>query len=227
MENPIDIAKSVFDTVSNFGTAIFRTDVGYAIVGQTSEAIQRIFEYKQRSFNKPCGCFGSLEMFKELIQFTAEQLEFVEAITLDANFPLSIVGRYDPDHPIMKNADPFVLKNASKSGTIDLLMNAGPIHDEIARLALESGMGVFGSSANMSLSGSKYDFKDVEIELRNKVDLALDGGKTKFSHPDGLGSTIIDLDTFEPFRIGIRFQEIRKIAKDKLNIDIGTTIIKL
>ena len=42
----------------------------------------------------------------------------------------------------------------------------------------------------------------------------------------GLGSTIIDLDTFEPFRIGIRFQEIRKIAKDKLNIDIGTTIIK-
>lgn len=226
MENPIDIAKSVFDTVSNSGTAIFRTDVGYAIVGQTSEAIQRIFEYKRRSFNKPCGCFGSLEMFKELIQFTAEQLEFVEAITLDANFPLSIVGRYDPDHPIMKNADPFVLKNASKSGTIDLLMNAGPIHDEIARLALESGMGVFGSSANMSLSGSKYDFKDVEIELRSKVDLALDGGKTKFSHPDGLGSTIIDLDTFEPFRIGIRFQEIRKIAKDKLNIDIGTTIIK-
>ena len=226
MENPIDIAKSVFDTVSNSGKAIFRTDVGYAIVGQTSEAIQRIFEYKQRSFNKPCGCFGSLEMFKELIQFTAEQLEFVEAITLDANFPLSIVGRYDPDHPIMKNADPFVLKNASKSGTIDLLMNAGPIHDEIARLALESGMGVFGSSANMSLSGSKYDFKDVEIELRNKVDLAIDSGKTKFSHPDGLGSTIIDLDTFEPFRIGIRFQEIRKIAKDKLNIDIGTTIIK-
>lgn len=226
MEKPQDIAKAVFDTVSNSQTAIFRTDVGYAIVGQTSEAIQRIFEYKQRSFNKPCGCFGSLEMFKELIQFTAEQLEFVEAITLDANFPLSIVGRYDPDHPIMKNADPFVLKNASKSGTIDLLMNAGPIHDEIARLALESGMGVFGSSANMSLSGSKYDFKDVEIELRNKVDLALDGGKTKFSHPDGLGSTIIDLDTFEPFRIGIRFQEIRKIAKDKLNIDIGTTIIK-
>ena len=226
MENPIDIAKSVFDTVSNSGTAIFRTDVGYAIVGQTSEAIQRIFEYKQRSFNKPCGCFGSLEMFKELIQFKSEQLAFVEAITLDANFPLSIVGRYDPDHPIMKNADPFVLKNASKSGTIDLLMNAGPIHDEIARLALESGMGVFGSSANMSLSGSKYDFKDVEIELRNKVDLALDGGKTKFSHPDGLGSTIIDLDTFEPYRIGIRFQEIRKIAKDKLNIDIGTTIIK-
>ena len=27
MENPIDIAKSVFDTVSKSGTAIFRTDV--------------------------------------------------------------------------------------------------------------------------------------------------------------------------------------------------------
>ena len=69
-------------------------------------------------------------------------------------------------------------------------------------------------------------FYKVFSDLNYKVDLALDGGKTKFSHPDGLGSTIIDLDTFEPFRIGIRFQEIRKIAKDKLNIDIGTTIIK-
>ena len=52
------------------------------------------------------------------------------------------------------------------------------------------------------------------------------GELSKLPHPDGLGSTIIDLDTFEPYRIGIRFQEIRKIAKDKLNIDIGTTIIK-
>ena len=85
-------------------------------------------------------------------------------------------------------------------------MNAGPIHDEIARLALESGMGVFGSSANMSLSAN--DFKDVEIELRNKL-IWLNGGKTKFSHPDGLGSTIIDLDTFEPLD-RYSFQEIRK-----------------
>ena len=226
MEKPQDIAKAVFDTVSDSKTAIFRTDVGYAIVGQTAEAIEKIFEYKKRSFNKPCGCFGSIEMFRELIQFTTKQLKFVEAVTLGADLPLSIVGRYDPNHPIIKNADPFVLKNASKTGTIDLLMNAGPIHDEIARLALKSGKGVFGSSANMSLSGSKYDFNDVESELRDKVDLPVDSGKTKYNHPEGLGSTIIDLDTFEPFRIGICFDEIRKIAKEKFNIKIGKTVIK-
>ena len=51
MEKPQEIAKAVFDTVSKSQTAIFRTDVGYAIVGQTAEAIQKIFEYKKRSFN--------------------------------------------------------------------------------------------------------------------------------------------------------------------------------
>jgi len=33
------------------------------------------------------------------------------------------------------------------------------------------------------------------------------------------------LDTFEPFRIGICFDEIRKIAKEKFNINIGKKVI--
>jgi hypothetical protein len=52
------------------------------------------------------------------------------------------------------------------------------------------------------------------------VDLAADSGPTKYSHPDGLGSTIIDLETFRPFRVGILFDRIRAIAAEECGIDI-------
>jgi tRNA A37 threonylcarbamoyladenosine synthetase subunit TsaC/SUA5/YrdC len=104
-------------------------------------------------------------------------------------------------------------------------MNVGPIHDEIARLALKSGKGVWGSSANMSLGGSKYDFETIEPELRNAVDTAIDGGATRYSNSKGFGSSIIDLDTFRPFRIGIKFKEICAVAKADFDVEIPIEVL--
>jgi len=224
MDADLEAGKRIFETVSSGGVGIFRTDVGYAIVGQTAPAIERIFAHKKRSYNKPCGCFGSLEMFDELIDCSPQAHDFVHAVIGKHGLPLSIVGRFRPEHPIIANADPFAVEHGTKGGTIDLLMNAGPIHGEIARLALESGRGVFGSSANMSLSGSKYDFETIEPELRNAVDTAIDGGSTRYSNPKGFGSSIIDLDTFRPFRIGIKFEEICAIAKAEFDVQIPADV---
>jgi tRNA A37 threonylcarbamoyladenosine synthetase subunit TsaC/SUA5/YrdC len=218
-------ATEIFETVLAGGVAVFGVDVGYAIVGNSGPAIARIFEIKQRSFDKPCGCFGSWEMFEELIDADERARAFVSAVIHDHGLPLSIVGRYRPDHPIIAGADPFVREHATRAGTMDLLMNAGPIHDGVAARALATGRGVFGSSANMSLTGSRYGFADVEPEVRDAVDLAVDCGATRYSHPNGLGSSIIDLDTFRPFRIGIRFDEIRRIAADGCGLDIPDEVI--
>jgi tRNA A37 threonylcarbamoyladenosine synthetase subunit TsaC/SUA5/YrdC len=226
--DPAADGRAVFETVMGGGTAIFPTDVGYAIVGHSEPALKRIYEAKQRSFSKPCGCFSSVAMFDEVIRADAihpRARDFVAAVIEDNDLPLSIVAPFRPDHPIFATAAPFVLANATKAGTVDLLMNAGPTHDTIAALALESGRGVFGSSANRSLSGSKYLFGDIEPEVSGAVDLPLDRGATKYSHPKGLGSTIIDLQSFRPFRIGIRFDEIRAIAQKDLGIEIEPVVI--
>tara|TARA_B100000780_G_C21109483_1_gene448268 strand:+ start:360 stop:1046 length:687 start_codon:yes stop_codon:yes gene_type:complete len=220
MDVNLETGKRIFKTVSSGGVGIFRTDVGYAIVGQSAPAIERIFIHKKRSYDKPCGCFGSLEMFDELIECTPQARDFVHSVVDVYGLPLSIVGRFRPEHPIIANADPFAVKHGTKGGTIDLLMNVGPIHDEIARLALKSGKGVWGSSANMSLGGSKYDFETIEPELRNAVDTAIDGGVTRYSNSKGFGSSIIDLDTFRPFRIGIKFEEICSVAKADFDVEI-------
>ncbi len=218
--DPISDGRIVYERVISGGVAIFRADVGYAIVGHTEPAIKRIYEAKQRSFSKPCGMFGSFAMFEEVIDIGERGRDFVRAVIFDNGLPLSIVAPFRSSHPLFRSVAPFVMANSSKAGTIDILMNAGPTHDEIARLALETSMPVFGSSANRSLTGSKFVFDDVESEVRAAGDLALDRGRCKYWNDQGLGSTIIDLHDFQPVRIGIAFSEIKTIAARAFGIDI-------
>ncbi len=218
--DPLADGRAVHDTAIEGGVAIFKADFGYAIVGQTESAIRRIYEAKQRSFSKPCGMFGSFDMFQEVIEIDARAREFVRAVIFDNGLPISIVAPFARAHPLFANVAPFVLANSTKAGTIDLLMNAGPTHDEIARRALDTHRPVFGSSANRSLTGSKFNFHDIEPEVRKVADLALDRGPCKYQNPHGLGSTIIDLRDFRPVRIGIVFEAIQHIAAK----DFGITI---
>src|SRR6476660_9353555 len=100
--------------------AIFKADVGYAIVGHTEPAIKRIYEAKQRSFSKPCGMFGSFAMFEEVIEIDASGRDFVRAVIFDNNLPLSIVAPFRAGHPLFGAVAPFVMANSSKAGTIDI-----------------------------------------------------------------------------------------------------------
>ena len=70
--DPIADGRAVHRMAVSGGVAIFKADVGYAIVGHTEPAIKRIYEAKQRSFSKPCGMFGSFAMFEEVIEIGAD-----------------------------------------------------------------------------------------------------------------------------------------------------------
>lgn len=224
IDDPHEGACAVVDTVQRGGVAIFRTDVGYAIVGHAPDAIARIYRLKQRSAAKPCGCFASRDILDSLIARDKRADALIEAVVGRHDLPLSIVGRFDPDHPLITGAPADARAMATKGNTIDLLLNAGAIHDEIARLSKQRGMAVFGSSANASLAGSKFRFEDIEPAVRLGVDLAIDSGASRYAHPDGLGSTIIDLDSMQPFRIGIHFETIRTIARTECDIDIPQAV---
>lgn len=222
--DPVADGRQVHDTVLAGGIAIFKADVGYAIVGHTEPAIRRIYEAKQRSFSKPCGMFGSYDMFLEVIDIGERARDFVRAVIFDHQLPISIVAPFRADHPLFRDVAPFVLSNASKAGTMDILMNAGPTHNEIARRALETLKPVFGSSANRSLTGSKFHFKDVEREVVDCAALALDRGASKYSNDRGLGSSIIDLRNFRPVRVGIVFEQLQQIANKHFGIDIPSQV---
>ena len=146
-------AARVYETLLAGGIGIIPTDVGYVILGVTAEAIWKIFRVKRRKpekLNAMCGC---LEMHRDLHVLADDRRAIVSAIVGDANLPMGTVAPGRLDHPALASLDEDVLDQTTDEGTIAMLLNAGPLLDELARIAFADDRLVIGSSANISLRG--------------------------------------------------------------------------
>lgn len=211
--------QRLVDALANGQVALFPVDVGYAIVGNSEQAIERIFACKNRSFEKACGMFSNWEMFLELAEVGEREQAIVDSIIHRHKLPFSVVVPYRTEHKFFSGLSPLTRERSTRGSTIDLLLNAGTLHDAIAALSWQSRLPVLGSSANRSLSGSKYRLDDVEPEVRAGADLVLDGGTTKYSHPAGMGSSIVALPSLKPIRKGIEFDKICDIISAEFGTD--------
>lgn len=196
-------AARVLDALMVGGVAILPLDVAYAVIGVKQRAIEAIFAAKARSYEKPSGMFGNWALSREVHVMPAERHEMAREIVEQEGLPFSIVAPFRPDHPLLRGADPFTLANSTKVGTLDMLINAGPWHDAVAALSVQRGVAVFGSSANRSLTGSKYRLADIELEVRSIAAIEIDGGTSKYANPEGRSSTIIDFREFRLLRRGV------------------------
>ena len=213
-------AGRIFETVRAGGVAIFPVSVGYAIVGHETESVQRMYRAKERPFSKPCGNFCDWQLFVEAIRVPDRARDVVSAVIHDHDLPFSIVAPFDATHPVIRSLPPFALRNATLAGTMDMLLNAGPLHDEIARLARENAYAVIGSSANRSGTGSKFRFEHIEAQVTAAADLAIDYGLTPFHNDRGLGSTIVDLVSWQTVRVGAAWDDICRILLEGFDIDL-------
>ena len=222
MSMPYDVttdASRLLDTLEAGGVVLFPVDVGYAIVGNHEAAIERIYTAKQRSYDKPCGMFSNWQMVQELCLLDARSLDMVDTVIHRYRLPLSIVTPYRADATFFSRLTPTARLRSSRAGTIDMLLNAGALHDAVARESFTRGTPVLGSSANQSLSGSKYRLDDVEAAVRKAADLVFDYGATKYRHPEGMGSSIIELPSGRPLRRGIVFNDICDILSRDFGLD--------
>jgi tRNA A37 threonylcarbamoyladenosine synthetase subunit TsaC/SUA5/YrdC len=213
-------ARQIFGLLKCGGVAIVPFDVSYAIFGHTARAVERIYELKNRTFAKPNAVLGNWDTFNEVIDADQTDLDLVKCITIDHNLPLSIVGPYRADHDFLRTLEFGALRRSTKGPTMDLLMNAGALHAELARLSLESATPVIGSSANRSLAGNKFELRKIEPEVLDHVDVAADYGKCKYANPYFVGSTIIELGSRRVLRFGCCYEEIQAILARTFSIEL-------
>jgi tRNA A37 threonylcarbamoyladenosine synthetase subunit TsaC/SUA5/YrdC len=211
-------AARVLDAMQAGQVAIVPLDVAYAICATRPDAMRAIFAAKQRSYDKPSGMFATWQMSRAIHEMPEEHHAIAQVIVEDYGLPFSIVAPFRADHPIFRSTDPFVLKNSSKAGTLDMLINAGAWHGALARLAFSRGIAVFGSSANRSLSGSKFRLADIEPEVRHAAGILIDGGTAKYANPEGRSSTIIDFRDFRLVRRGVCCDRLAEIFRDRFGI---------
>ncbi len=225
-DDPVPAARlradvsALLGVLADGGVAIAPLDVAYAVLAARSDGIRRIFDAKQRSYEKPSGMFGDWKLSAELHVMPDERHAMVREMITEEKLPFSVVAPFRADHPLLRLVEPFVLESSTKVGTLDMLLNAGQFHDEIARQARDRGMPVFGSSANTSLSGSKYDYDAIDEPVRAAADIHFDYGRSKYANPDGRSSTIIDFRDFSVVRVGVCFDQLRRAFKSRFDVDL-------
>lgn len=175
LENCVEIIK-------NGGIAIFPTDTVYGIGCNVwnEEAINRIFEIKNRSYNKPMNVLCS-------------DLKDIESLASEVN-----EKEKEIIHKYMPGACTLIV---NKKKEISDLLTAGlhtvgvRIPDNIIAIELirKCGFPIVATSANISGEKDMVEIEDIVTELGNKVDIIIDGGKSKI----GVPSTIVEIENNE------------------------------
>jgi tRNA A37 threonylcarbamoyladenosine synthetase subunit TsaC/SUA5/YrdC len=216
-----DIAR-LFDALATGGIGIVPLDVAYAVVATMPKGIRGIFEAKRRSYEKPSGVFGNWRLSRDIHVMDEQRHGMVREIVEAEQIPFSVVAPFRADHPLFAAVDPFVMQNSSKGGTLDMLLNAGQFHDAIAEGSAARGTAVFGSSANLSLTGSKYRYQDIDQPIRDAAAVHFDYGQSKYAHQDGLSSTIIDFTNFSVIRVGHCFERLKEAFAARFGVTLNT-----
>ena len=203
-------AARAFDVLMAGGVVLVPGDMGYGFVTASPEALQRIFASKQRAAHKRNGMLGSWELHREVHVVGERAAAMIDTIVLDYDLPLGVVAPYRPEHPVIRAIPEDTLRASTVNGTINLVLNAGRVHEELMKLARQATMPLLGSSANLSGTGIKYRVSEIEPEIIDIADLVLDYGLRRYHHY-GRASTLINFSSFEVVRAGCCYDLIADI----------------
>lgn len=212
-------ARRVMDVVKRGGIALVPQHTGYAMAGGSMEPLQKIFDTKRRGGHKRNAMAADLQTQREMMTLGRREQEMVEAIVLDYDLPLGVVGPFRPDHPLLAKLGETALRVSSAGGTIGNLLNAGPLHKEMTRISREEVVPLFGSSANLSGTGSKFTLEEVQPELRQIADITLDHGLCRY-HMYGRSGTLINFSTMEVIRFGACYDLIADVLRRWFRVEL-------
>ena len=212
-------ARRVVQAVKAGGVAIIPMDVGYAGIGGCHDALMRFFRAKGRGAHKRNAMLGNLDLHDELHLLDQRGRDMVRALVLDYDLPVAVVGGFREDHPLLRALGEEALAASTEGGTLAMLLNAGNFLLEVTRQATEAGQPLFGSSANLTGTGTRFRAGDVQQEIRAVADVVVDYGLQKF-HLYRRSSTMIDFRTMEVVRIGSCYEVIADVLQRHFGVEL-------
>lgn len=214
-------ARRIFDVLQSGGVAIIPNDAGYALMGGSKQAVQRIFNAKRRGAHKRNAMLCSRATQRELHVMDARAQTMIDVLTEDYNLTVGVVAPYRADHPLMAKLDDDLLKASTGHGTVAMLLNAGPLFDEVCRLCREAVLPVFGSSANLTGTGPRFRVADIQPEILEIADVVVDYGLRR-CHVYGRSATILKFGSgeVECLRIGSYYELISDVLRRHFAVEL-------
>lgn len=207
--------KLAADVIKRGGLVVMPTETVYGLAanGLDAEAIEKIFEAKNRPVDNPLILHvASIEEVRPLVkEIPPHALILMEKLWPG---PLTIILE-------KSKVVPEILSAGGK--TVAIRMPDNPI---ALRLIELSGVPLAAPSANISGKPSPTNAIDVYVDLNGKVDVILDGGGSRI----GIESTVLDMTTdppkiLRPGYFGKNFMEdlIPRVEYDEGILDEGVT----
>ena len=192
-------------TLKDGGLVAFPTETVYGLgaVASDARAVARLYAAKERpSFNPLIAHLAGIEAASRVGILDPVALRLAEKFWPG---PLTLVVRATPDCPVC---------DLARAG-LDSIAVRVPAHPVALALIAAAGEPVVAPSANRSGRISPTTAGHVLADLRDRIDLVLDGGPT----PVGLESTILDCSGDEP-----RLLRPGSIAREAIEKVIEATI---
>jgi tRNA A37 threonylcarbamoyladenosine synthetase subunit TsaC/SUA5/YrdC len=212
-------ARRTLDAIKAGGIAIVPNDTGYALCGSSMDPLKKIYDTKQRGSHKRNAMAADLETQRELHTLDRRAQEMVEALVVDHDLPIGVIGTFRADHPLLRKLGDEAVRASTAVGTIATLLNAGAFHAELCRLSREEVVPLFGSSANLTGTGTKFRVEDIQPELRAIADVTIDYGLRRF-HLYRRAGTLINFSTLEVVRIGACYELIAGVLKRWFDVEL-------
>lgn len=179
-KNNLDLISNI---LKNAGLVVIPTETVYGLAADAlnPEAVKKIFEVKGRPADNPLIVhISNIQMIKNFATDISDK-----AILLSEKFwpgPLTIILKKSKIVPDIT------------TGGLDSVALRIPSHPMALKIIKYSNLGLAAPSANISGKPSPTNYKHCENDLKDKVDIIVDGGECDF----GVESTVISLISEQP-----------------------------
>lgn len=209
------IIQRVAEIIKKGGLVAFPTETVYGLGANAlnKKAVRKIFEVKGRPLDNPI--IVHIAEVKDLKKLARDIPKEVEILVHPPKFCKTKLGRARKFWPGPLTLVLFKKKIVPDEVTAgaDTVAIRMPKNKVALELIKNSGFPIAAPSANLAGKPSPTQASHVFEDLGKRVDLILDGGRTKV----GVESTVVDLTVKPPLILrpgGISFEELKKVLKD-------------
>ncbi|MFD0388389.1 Sua5/YciO/YrdC/YwlC family protein [Tistrella bauzanensis] len=153
--------EHVLDVIRGGGLTLLKANIGYGLIGHTERSIRRMYEVKGRPLTNPCITIGNLEVLRDLvIPLDPRLLDWIAEVSEMTT--LAVINRLNPDSRLFNRLTPHVRRQCSENGTVATFIRTGAFVDKLVEKGLAEDLLLVGSSGNISSTGNRYTFADVQ-----------------------------------------------------------------
>ncbi|MEN2977078.1 Sua5/YciO/YrdC/YwlC family protein [Tistrella bauzanensis] len=205
--------EHVLDVIRGGGLTLLKANIGYGLIGHTERSIRRMYEVKGRPLTNPCITIGNIEVLRDLvIPLDPRLLDWIAEVSEMTT--LAVINRLNPDSRLFNRLTPHVRRQCSENGTVATFIRTGAFVEKLVEKGLAEDLLLVGSSGNISSTGNRYTFADVQPPVLEGVDFWHEKGDAKYRNDQKLATSIVNLTNFTFRRKGVNHEYIEQSLAD-------------